>query len=99
VNSWHVNLAGYIQYIQCTGQLQEDFLTSTVCRVSIFPQCVLITGVSPNGRPGVRVLVDQALNTFPTAKPKDNSPKYISTFTTAYTKSCDVVKWPKYIAF
>ncbi len=73
--------------------LQENVLTSTVCQVPIFTQGFLITSISPNGRPGVRVLVDQALNTFPTAKSKDNSPKYISISTITHTKSFDLLCW------
>lgn len=50
-------------------------LTSGVCGVPVLAQVLLVPSVGSDGRPGVRVLVDQILNTFPAAEPKEQSPK------------------------
>lgn len=57
------------------GATRRDLrLTSTVRSVSVLAQALLVAGVGPDGRPGVRVLVDQVLHTFPAAEPKREPP-------------------------
>lgn len=48
--------------------------TSAVRRVSVLAQGLLVGGVGPDGRAGVRVLVDQVLHTLPAAEAKDRAP-------------------------
>lgn len=48
-------------------------LTSTVRSVSVLAQALLVAGVGPDGRPGVRVLVDQILHTFPAAEAEESA--------------------------
>lgn len=50
-------------------------LTSGVCGVSVLAQVLLVASVGSDRRSGVRVLVDQILNTFPAAKAKERAPK------------------------
>lgn len=49
--------------------------TSGVWGVSILAQVFLVARVGSDRRPGVWVLVDQILNTFPTAKAEERAPK------------------------
>lgn len=41
--------------------------------VSVLAQALLLAGVGPDGRPGVRVLVDQILHTFPAAEAEERA--------------------------
>lgn len=48
-------------------------LTSAVRHVSILAQHLVVSGVGPDGRAGVRVLVDEVLHTLPAAEARDTA--------------------------
>ena len=70
-------------YVMMSSSEMRSRLTSGVCRVSVLSQRVLVSGIGADGRAGVRVLVDQTLNTFPAANVEEKNPTiYLCVFLT-----------------